>query len=82
MSLVAAIPTRSVPIWRNITSIVTIGMKPIPLGTALSATEPRPQEKQHGSGEQQRKKTHSEQYRTVHSPRPYQVLGSLTVPSA
>ena len=82
MSLVATIPTRSVSIWRNIPSIVASGMKTVALGAALSASEPGAQEKQHGSGEQQSQNAEPYPRRTVHSPRPVQFLGSLTVPSA
>jgi hypothetical protein len=74
MNLVAAIPTWSVPIWRNITSIVTIGMKPIPLSAALSATEARAQEEQHSGCEHQSKNAQSEQYRAVHMLRPSSFL--------
>jgi hypothetical protein len=83
MSLVATfVSVRSESILGWAPTIMTVRMKTVALGTALSAPKARTQEKPHGNSEQQRQNAHSEQYRTVHSHCPFQFLGSLTVPSA
>jgi hypothetical protein len=74
MNLVAStaqsVPACSVSIWRCIPTIVTVRMKTVAPGAALSAAAPGSQEKQHGSSEQQNKNAHSDQCRAVHMLRP------------
>jgi hypothetical protein len=73
-STVRPVSVRSEPILGWAPTIMTVRMKTVALGTALSAPEARAEEKQHSGCEQQSKNAHSEQNRAVHMLRPSSFL--------